>query len=153
MTFLRKNVTIILLLSLLSVFCCSPVGYTMTPTATTNSITIPMEQWNGLKADWTILDEELIAYKEQIQKIKKPSAELQLKLEKAEKTLMQLQEELKQQSSDLTTLSRQVDESKTELQTLKQQIDKERRVHKRQIWQSRIWCLLIGAGIGYAASR
>jgi hypothetical protein len=50
----------------------------------------------------------------------------------------------------LTQLSRQAAESKTELQTLKQNIDKERRIHRRQVWQNRIWCLLIGAGIGLA---
>jgi hypothetical protein len=50
----------------------------------------------------------------------------------------------------LILLRNDLDESKTELQTLKQNIAKERRIHKRQIWQNRVWCLLIGAGIGCA---
>jgi hypothetical protein len=53
----------------------------------------------------------------------------------------------------LTLLSKEVDESKTLLTKLKEQINKERKVHRRQVWQNRIWCLLIGAGIGVAASR
>jgi FtsZ-binding cell division protein ZapB len=64
--------------------------------------------------------------------------------------LKSLQAELQKQNNDLTQLSRQAAESKTELQTLKQNIDKERRIHRRQVWQNRIWCLLVGAGIGLA---
>jgi len=34
---------------------------------------------------------------------------------------------------------------------LKEQINKERRIHRRQIWQNRFWCLLFGVGVGLAA--
>jgi hypothetical protein len=74
-------------------------------------------------------------------------------LEKAEKTLLQLQTELAEQKADLMMLSKEAAESKTLLATLKQQITKERKIHKRQIWQNRLWCILIGTGIGIAASR
>jgi hypothetical protein len=53
----------------------------------------------------------------------------------------------------LTKLSSEVKESKTLLQTLKNQIEKERKIHKRQVWQNRFWCILIGAGIGFVAGR
>ena len=55
--------------------------------------------------------------------------------------------------SAIGLLSKDAEKSKILLQTLKEQISRERKIHKRQIWQNRIWCLLIGAGIGYAASN
>ena len=35
----------------------------------------------------------------------------------------------------------------------RQSIEKERRVHRRQIWQNRFWFLLAGAAVGVAAGR
>ena len=144
----------LILLVFLSLLCLScSVGYGMTVTETNQSITIPMEQWQTLTNDCKALNSELISYKSEIQRLKKPSAELLSQLEMAEKTLKQLQTELAEQTKDLTALSNEAEESRTSLQILKQQIDRERKIHKRQIWQNRFWCILIGAGIGYAASR
>jgi FtsZ-binding cell division protein ZapB len=67
--------------------------------------------------------------------------------------LLKLTKELEEQKADLTTLSNEVKESKALLQTLKNQIEKERKIHKRQVWQNRFWCILIGAGIGFVAGR
>ena len=86
-------------------------------------------------------------------KIKKPSSELLSQLNEAERTLLQLQTELEKQNADLIMLSRQAEEFKTELQTLKANIDKERRVHRRQIWQNRIWCFVGGVAVALVARR
>jgi hypothetical protein len=39
------------------------------------------------------------------------------------------------------------------LKKLKESIDRERRVHKRQIWQNRIWTFIVGTGIGFAIHK
>ena len=146
---IRTGVILSLLLSLqlsVSLGC----GWCMTTKETNQYIKIQITQWNDLKANFQTLNNELTACKKELQRIKKPSSELVTQLNEAERMLKLLQEELAKQNDDLTTLSMQVDESKTLLTTLKKQIDKERRVHRRQIWQNRLWCLLIGAGIGLA---
>ena len=144
----------IIFLVLLSLLCLScSVGYTMTPTETDQYMKVPIAQWQTLTSDCRALNSELIEYRKEIQLLKKPSAELLSQLEIAEKTLLQLQTELAEQTKDLTALSNEAEESRTSLRILKTQIDKERKIHKRQVWQNRFWCILIGAGIGYAASR
>ena len=150
MNFITK--TGFILLVLLSLLFYAPLerGWCMTPAETSQTITIQISQWNDLKANFQTLNQELIACKSELQRIKKPSSELVTQLAQAEKMLKQLQEDLQKQSNELTQLYKQVDESKTLLQTLKDKINKERKIHKRQIWQNRFWCLLIGAGIGFA---
>ena len=134
------------------VCCClfSSVGYTQTTTGMTEYIKIPTAQWQTLKSEFKALKEDLIQCRQDLTRIKKPSAELLKELEEAEKRLKSLQEELTKQKEDLILLSSEVNELKTLSEKLKKQIDKERRVHKRQVWQNRIWCLLIGVGIGCA---
>ena len=151
--FIKRTGYILFVLSFLSLFVAPGRGWCTTMTGTTQYIKIQTDQWNDLKTNFQTLNQELTACKDQLQKIKKPSSELVTQLTQAEKMLRQLQEELQRQNDDLTMLSRQAEESKTLLQTLKNQIDKERRVHRRQVRQNRFWCLLIGVGIGYAASR
>ena len=141
-----------LLVSLCLVLSCSQLGYAMTTQETSQHITIPIQQWQTLTAESKALNNELIEYKKEIQLLKKPSAELLSQLETAEKTLLQLQTELAEQKKDLTLLSNEAEESKTLLATLKQQIKHERKIHKRQVWQNRFWCIIIGTGIGIAAS-
>ena len=134
-------------------FCYSSVGYTQTATEMTEYIKIPTAQWQILTSESKALKEDLIQCRQDLTRIKKPSAELLKELDEAEKRLKSLQEELNKQKEDLILLSNEVSELKTLSEKLKKQIDKERRVHKRQIWQNRIWCLLIGAGIGFIAGR
>ena len=150
MSFIGR-IVISLLLLFLSQSSVSPgCGWCMTTEETNQSITIPITEWNAWKNDWMTLDNELMQCRKELSRIKKPSSELLSQLSEAERTLKQLQEELAKQNADLTMLSKQVAESKTELKRLKEQIDRERKIHRRQIWQNRIWCLLIGAGIGCA---
>ena len=151
--FIKRTGVILSVLLSLQLSVLLGCGWCMTQSETDQYIKIQTDQWNDLKTNFQILNQELTACKDQLQKIKKPSSELVTQLTQAEKMLKQLQEELQRQNDDLTMLSRQAEESKTLLQTLKTQIDKERRVHRRQVWQNRFWCLLIGVGIGYAASR
>ena len=115
--------------------------------------TVAMQQWVELKNESAALSNELTAYKTELTRLKKPSAELLSQLETAEKMLSKLQTELAEQKKDLIALSKDKDELKTSLQTLKQQINHERKIHKRQVWQNRFWCIIIGTGIGIAASR
>ena len=145
-----------ILFSLLLSFCLcalSAPGYTATTDETSQYMKIPITQWQMLKEESAALSNELTAYKTELTRLKKPSAELLSQLEIAEKMLLQLQAELKEQKNDLTLLSSDKEKLKTSLETLKLQIDRERRIHKRQVWQNRFWCILIGAGIGVAASR
>ena len=151
--FIGKTGFILFLLLFSQLFVASPAGWCMTTDGTGPYIKIQTDQWNALKTNFQTLNQELTACKDQLQKIKKPSSELVTQLTQAEKMLKQLQEELAKQNDDLTTLSRQAEELRTLSQTLKEQINKERRIHRRQVWQNRFWFLLIGAGIGYAASR
>lgn len=151
--FIKRTGVILSVLLSLQLSVLLGCGWCMTQSETDQYIKIRTDQWNDLKTNFQTLNQELTACKDQLQKIKKPSSELVTQLTQAEKMLKQLQEELQRQNDDLTMLSRQAEESKTLLQTLKNQIDKERRVHRRQVWQNRFWCLLIGVGIGYAASR
>ena len=146
-----KTIKIMFTLLLLSWLCALSVcGYAMTTTETTESIMIPITQWNELKSESRTLSAELTEYRKEIQLLRKPSSELVEQLTQAEKMLSQLQMELNEQTKDLMELSKDKDELKTSLTTLKQQIDKERRVHRRQIWQNRIWCILGGTAVGFA---
>lgn len=132
----------------------SPVcGWCATTTATSQSITIPITQWTELKSELTKLNSELIQCRTDLSRLKKPSQELVTELAQAENMLQKLQQELEQQKDDLTTLSNEAAESKTLLTKLKGQIDKERRVHKRQVWQNRIWCFVGGAVVAIAVKR
>lgn len=138
----------LLLLSWLCVWSAS--GWCATTTETSQYIKIPITQWQMLTSESKTLSNELIEYKSEIQRLKKPSAELLSQLEIAEKTLLQLQTELERQNADLMLLSKDKDELKTSLQTLKQKIDKERCIHRRQLWQNRLWCILGGTAVGIA---
>lgn len=149
-----KKTRVILSLLLLSWLCAwSASGWCATTTETSQYMTIPTAQWQTLKTECQVLNSELITCKTDLQRLKKPSAELLLQLEKAEKTLNELKLELEASKNDLTTLSNEVGESKTLLATLRTQIDKERRVHRRQLWQNRIWCIVGGVAIGYAVHK
>lgn len=148
--FIKRTGVILSVLLFLQLSVSLGCGWCMTIQETTPYIKIQTDQWNELKTNFQTLNNELIACKDQLQKIKKPSSELVTQLTQAEKMLKSLQEELAKQNDDLTMLYKEVDESKTLLTTLKSQINKERKVHRRQIWQNRLWCLLIGAGIGFA---
>lgn len=144
-----KKTKITFTLLLLSWLCAwSVCGYAMTSIETSQSITIPIQQWQTLTSESKALSNDLIEYKKEIQLLKKPSSELVLQLQQAEKMLSQLQTELNEQTKDLMALSSDKDALKTSLTTLKQQIDKERRIHRRQIWQNRMWCILGGTAVG-----
>lgn len=147
--FIGRTGLILSLLLSLQLYAPLACGWCTTIQETTQYIKIQTDQWNDLKTNFQTLNQELTACKDQLQKIKKPSSELVTQLTQAEKMLKLLQEELQKQNDDLTMLSRQAEESKTLLTTLKEQINKERKVHKRQIWQNRIWVFIGGAVVGY----
>ena len=151
--FIKRTVCILSVLLSLQLSVLLGCGWCMTTNETGQYMKIPIAQWQTLTNDCRTLNSELIEYKKEIQLLKKPSAELLSQLEIAEKMLLQLQTELAEQKKDLTLLSNEAEESKTSLATLKEQINKERKTHRRQIWQNRFWCILIGVGIGFAASR
>ena len=151
MTFIRK--TLILSMLLLLLLSCVSVAYgsPLTTTETTQSITIQTAQWNGLKAEFQALNSELIECQKELQLLKRPSAELLNELTTAQNLLAKLQQELAESKKELILLSSEVGELQTSLTKLKEQINKERKIHRRQVWQNRLWFLLIGCGIGYAA--
>ena len=148
--FIKKTVLILSVLLSLQLSAPSECGWCMTTHATTQSITIPINQWNELKTEFQALNNDLIECQKDLSRLKKPSTELVQELNTVQKLLEKLQTELDQQKQDLTMLSSEADGLRTSLATLKAQINKERRTHKRQMWQNRLWCLLIGAGIGFA---
>ena len=145
----------LILLALLFFLCCAypSRGSCMTATATPQSITIPMQQWQNLKNELTLLNSDLEQCRIELNKIKKPSKQLLEELAQAQDSLSKLQSQLEEQKNDLNLLSGEVSALKELSQTLKQQIDKERRIHRRQIWQNRVWCIVGGAAIGFAVGR
>ena len=144
----RIVILLSLLLSLQSYVLCSAYG--MTTTETMTSITIPMSQWNALKNELSLLNTDLMVCQQDLTMLKKPSQTLVEELTQAQTLQRRLETELTECRTELTLLSKDVEELKTLLMTLKEKINKERAVHKRQIWQSRMWCLLIGVGVGMA---
>lgn len=145
-----KKIRIIFTLLLLSWLCAFSVcGYAMTTQETDQYIKIPITQWTELKSELTALNNELTLCQSDLQKLKKPSSQLVEELTQAQDLLKKLNRELEQQAKDLTLLSNELAESKTLLMKLKGQIDKERRVHKRQMWQNRLWCILGGTAVGF----
>lgn len=150
MSSIGRIVTIFVLLLSLQSSALPGFGRCATISETNQSITIPITQWQNLKAELQALQTELIQCKSDLTKLKKPSMELLNELTEAEKMLKQLQEELEKQKADLIMLSKEVDGLQISLKKLKEQIDRERRIHRRQIWQNRIWSMMIGIGVGYA---
>ena len=150
MIFMSRIMIISVLLLSLQSSVLPGYGWCATISETSQSIMIPINQWQNLKAELQALQTELIQCKSDLTKLKKPSMELLTELTEAEKMLKSLQEDLEKQKADLIMLSKEVDGLQTSLKKLKEQIDKERRIHRRQIWQNRIWSMMIGIGVGYA---
>ena len=145
---MKKIKVVVLVLSLLLSCVYAECGWCMTTTATSQSIMMPIQTWNELKSELQALNGDLIQSKTELSKLKKPSQELVNELTQAQSLLEKLQVELELQKSDLSLLSKEAEELRTSSKRLSEQINKERKVHHRQVWQNRMWCLLIGTGIG-----
>ena len=140
--------------SLLLCLCVLPVrGWCMTPAETSGYKVIPTAHWLTLTTELQTQQNELIRLQDLLQKLRRPSDQLQQELQKAKEQLAKSQQELQNARNSLTDASSALAESKTSLQTLRQSIDKERRVHRRQLWQNRLWFFLAGAAIGAAAAQ
>ena len=116
-------------------------------------ITISADLWQNLKTELTELNQELQACQSELTTLKKPSQELVKELNQAKTMLGKLQQELTACKEDLTALHKEAEESRTLLKKLREQIDKEKRIHKRQVIQSRIWGFVAGICVGVIASR
>ena len=153
MNFIRiiKRIAFSLLL-----LCCvvwSAPGWCMTPEETNGYKMVPTAYWSTLTRELQTQKNELTQLQDLLQKLKRPSDQLQQELQTAKKQLEISQQELQSARTSLTDASSALAESKTSLQMLRQSIDKERRVHRRQLWQNRFWFLLAGAAVGVAAGR
>ena len=140
----------------LLLLCCvvwSGRGWCMTRQETSTYKLIPVTQWQILTSELTAQETELNQLQQEFQKLKKPSDQLQQELQKAKEQLQKSQTELNSARLSLTDASNELAASKTLLQTLKQSIDKERRTHRRQIWQNRLWFFLAGVAVGVAAGK
>ena len=78
-------------------------------------------------------------------------ADIDKRISSIEQRLDGMSERIEQTQKAVTGISQRISTSLSK--TLKEQINKERKIHKRQIWQNRFWCILIGAGIGFAVSK
>ena len=116
-------------------------------------ITISADLWQNLKTELIGLNQELQAYQTELTTLKKPSKELVQELNTAKALLVKLQGELTACKEDLTALHKEAEESRILLKKLREQIDKEKRIHKRQVIQSRIWGFVAGICVGVIASR
>lgn len=145
--FWAKIVISLSLLLSFQLYVPSAYGASVTTTETMTSITIPMQQWNALKNELNLLNTDLMVCQQELTMLKKPSQTLVEELTQAQALRKKLETELTECKADLTVLSNEVGELKTLSQTLKTQINKERAIHKRQIWQNRMWFLLIGVGV------
>ena len=150
MSIIRKTKPLFCGVLLFLVLCVASHGSAMTLDETNQYMKVPIAQWQTLKSELIALNNELILYQQDLTKLKRPTQNLVDELNQAQQLQKKLQQELTDCKTDLTMLSKEVEELRTLSQTLKQKIDKERRVHKRQVWQNRVWCLLIGFGIGCA---
>ena len=116
-------------------------------------ITISADLWQNLKTELTALNQELQACQTELITLKRPSQELVTELTQAKNMLGKLQQELTACKEDLTALHKEAEESKILLKKLREQIDREKRIHKRQVIQSRIWGFVAGVCVGVIASR
>ena len=116
-------------------------------------ITISADLWQNLKTELTALNQELQACQSELTTLKRPSQELVTELTQAKNMLGKLQQELTACKEDLTALHKEAEESRILLKKLREQIDKEKRIHKRQVIQSRIWGFVAGICVGVIASR
>lgn len=116
-------------------------------------ITISADLWQNLKTELTELNQELQACQSELTTLKRPSQELVTELTQAKNMLGKLQQELTACKEDLTALHKEAEESRTLLKKLREQIDREKRIHKRQVIQSRIWGFVAGICVGVIASR
>lgn len=131
----------------------SASGWCMTTPETNGYKMIPIAHWLTLTRELQTQKDELIQLQTLLQKLRRPSDQLQQELKTAKEQLEKSQAELQNARISLTGASSALAESQTSLQTLKQGIEKERRVHRRQIWQNRFWFLVAGAAIGVAAAK
>ena len=116
-------------------------------------ITISADLWQNLKTELTALNQELQACQTELITLKRPSQELVTELTQAKNMLGKLQQELTACKEDLTALHKEAEESRILLKKLREQIDKEKRIHKRQVIQNRIWGFVAGICVGVIASR
>lgn len=139
---------------LLFALCASPgSGWCMTPEETNSYKTIPITHWLTLTRELQTQKDELMLLQNRLQKLRQPSKQLLQELQTVKEQLERSQQELQNVKSSLTDASSALAESKISLQTLKQGIEKERRAHRRQIWQNRFWFFVAGAAIGVAAAK
>lgn len=148
-----RKAAITLLLSLSLSFLPSQGGYAMTQGETMPYTVIPTSLWTELTNDLKTQESELMQLQNQFNKLKKPSQTLQNELTEAKNLLEKSKLELQSAKTDLTALRSDKAELEISLTKLKESIDKERRVHKRQIWQNRIWTFVVGTGIGFAIHK
>lgn len=147
-----------LFLLLLLLFASPASGSCETPLETKSFMTVQIEQWNGLKQQISVSEMKLLAAQEQLQMLKRPSGELRTLLLQAQEQLRLAQSEAKKSQTELQGAKqhlqnavRALEESEILSKTLKTQIEKERRVHRRQLWQNRLWFMLGGAVIAAVA--
>lgn len=153
MIIIRKICAIILSLQLFCWAALPASGWCMTQAETTEYKMIPIAQWQQLTEELTRQKNELNQLQDLCHKLSKPSMELQQELQKAKEQLQKSETELQNVKHSLIAASSALDESKTSLQTLRQAIEKERRVHRRQIWQNRLWLFVFGVAAGTAAKN
>lgn len=149
--FLQKIKACVLLPLLFSLLLYVDSGYAMTQPETTEYMTIQTSYWTELTRELKLQEEELIMLQGQLSQVKRPSQQLLNELTEAQALLKKSQSELRNAKSDLAVLSNDRAELETLLTRLRGNINKERRIHRRQIWQNRFWCLLFGVGVGLAA--
>ncbi len=146
------RIRLIALLFLCLLLYVSPAhGSSQTMKETQSYMTVRMELWNELNQELNQQANSLQEASAELKKLRKPSAQLLNELSEAQQLLRKSQEELRLAKENLTNASKEVDALKTSCMTLRQNIDKERRVHRRQVWQNRLWCLIGGAAVALAA--
>lgn len=146
------RIRVFALLLLLLLFCVSSAhGSSMTTQETPKIMTVRMELWNELKQELDQQAIELTKASSELKALRKPSEKLRQELKLAQELLRKSQEELKTAKDDLTIASKELDELKISCKTLRQNIDKERRVHRRQVWQNRFWFFVGGVAVALAA--
>ena len=140
MTKWKKNT--IAALSLCVLLSCLPswslgAEYTSTPITTTQTITMSVTQYNELKWELTVLEQNLTRLEQLSTEDKSKLAELRIQLENCKEALTNAQTSLTTAKSDLTELKKSLTTLQTEIESMEHKLMVKER-------QNKTWAAIAG---------
>ena len=132
MTKWKKNTIALSLCVLLSCLPSWSLGaeYTSTPSMTTQTITMSVTQYNELKWELTVLEQNLTRLEQLSTEDKSKLAELRIQLENCKEALTNAQTSLTTAKSDLTELKKSLQTLQTEMESMEHKLMVKERQNK-----------------------